>query len=74
MLADRQPTQAMAEVPSAHAAAAPRPHASGPHPLRALNHVSLCVRDVPKSAAFYQDVLGFTEVRRPSCFDFDGSW
>ena len=47
---------------------------SSPLPLRGLNHVSLCVRDVAASAAFYQDILGFQEVRRPSCFEFDGSW
>jgi hypothetical protein len=57
-------------------ASAPRPppRRPGPLPLRALNHVSLCVRDVAKSASFYADVLGFVEVRRPACFDFDGSW
>lgn len=58
---------------AAAGAAPPRPPA-GPLPLRALNHVSLCVRDVAKSAAFYAQVLGFVEVRRPACFDFDGSW
>ena len=43
-------------------------------PLRALNHVSIVVKDVEASIAFYRDVLGFIEIQRPSSFDFDGSW
>lgn len=77
MLAERRPAEAStvtAPPPAVTAPAASPALRLGPLPLRALNHVSLCVRDVAKSAAFYQDVLGFTEVRRPSCFDFDGSW
>ena len=46
----------------------------GPLPIRGLQHVSLCVEDVGASARFYSDVLGFTEIKRPSSFDFDGCW
>ena len=45
-----------------------------PLPLKGLQHVSLCVEDVCASARFYSDVLGFTEIKRPSSFDFDGCW
>ena len=47
-----------------------------PLPLSGLQHVSLCVRDPDASCAFYRDVLGFAEVKRPSCLEesFDGSW
>ena len=48
-------------------------HASAP--LAGLQHVSLCVRDPDASVAFYRDVLGFAEVKRPSLEEsFDGSW
>ena len=46
----------------------------GPLPIRGLQHVSLCVLDVGTSARFYSDVLGFTEIKRLSSFDFDGCW
>lgn len=46
----------------------------GPLPLRGLQHVSLCVRDADASIAFWRDVLGFQEVRRPKAFTFEGSW
>jgi len=47
---------------------------NGPLKIRGLQHVSLCVLDVVASARFYSDVLGFTEIKRPSSFDFDGCW
>jgi hypothetical protein len=31
-------------------------------------------RDVAASAAFYRNVLGFVDVRRPSSFSFHGAW
>jgi len=31
-------------------------------------------KDLDKSVAFYRDLLGFEEVRRPQSFDFEGSW
>jgi len=38
-----------------------------------IHHVSLPVRDVPRSAAFYRDVLGLRQMDRPN-FDFEGAW
>ncbi|XP_009781311.1 glyoxylase I 4-like [Nicotiana sylvestris] len=43
-------------------------------PLLSLNHVSLLVRDVWNSVRFYEDVLGFCLVKRPSSFNFHGAW
>ncbi|KAG2453847.1 hypothetical protein HYH02_002054 [Chlamydomonas schloesseri] len=45
-----------------------------PLPLKALNHVSRCCRDVARSYAFYTDVLGFIPVKRPASFEFEGAW
>lgn len=42
--------------------------------MRALNHISRVCKDVQASAAFYRDVLGFEQVKRPSSFDFEGAW
>ncbi|CAG9460970.1 unnamed protein product [Pedinophyceae sp. YPF-701] len=41
---------------------------------RAINHISRVVTDVRKTANFYQRVLGFKEVVRPSSFNFNGAW
>lgn len=43
-------------------------------PLRGLNHISRVCKNVQASIVFYRDILGFVEIRRPSCFDFEGSW
>ncbi|XP_057968118.1 glyoxylase I 4-like [Malania oleifera] len=43
-------------------------------PLLSLNHVSLLCRSVWDSVRFYEDVLGFCLIRRPSSFDFNGAW
>ena len=43
-------------------------------PLAHLSHLSRVVADPEKSAAFYRNVLGFRDIRRPSSFDFDGRW
>lgn len=43
-------------------------------PLCSVNHVSRVVSDVRASTAFYRDILGFAEIKRPNSFDFDGSW
>ncbi|XAR73800.1 Lactoylglutathione lyase [Bertholletia excelsa] len=43
-------------------------------PLLSLNHVSLLVRSVRASVQFYEEVLGFFLVKRPSSFDFHGAW
>ncbi len=42
-------------------------------PIRSLNHVSRICRDVRAAADFYQQVLGFIPIQRPS-FEFDGAW
>ncbi|KAK9165265.1 hypothetical protein Scep_000456 [Stephania cephalantha] len=47
---------------------------SAPLPLLSLNHVSLLCRSVRASVMFYQDVLGFVLIKRPSSFHFDGAW
>ncbi|XP_047312419.1 glyoxylase I 4-like [Impatiens glandulifera] len=43
-------------------------------PLVSLNHVSLLVRSVWASVRFYEDVLGFCLIKRPSSFKFNGAW
>ncbi|BDA46862.1 hypothetical protein COCOBI_09-3150 [Coccomyxa sp. Obi] len=45
-----------------------------PLPLQSLSHLSRVVQDTQVSAAFYTEVLGFTEIRRPSSFEFEGCW
>jgi len=46
----------------------------GALPLSSLNHISLLCRSVDASLDFYQNVLGFTPIRRPGSLDFDGAW
>lgn len=41
--------------------------------IDAIHHVSLPVRDLARSRAFYRDVLGLDEIARPP-FDFAGAW
>lgn len=43
-------------------------------PLLALNHVSYVCKSLPTSVKFYEDILGFVPVKRPSSFDFEGAW
>ncbi|XP_058099846.1 glyoxylase I 4-like [Magnolia sinica] len=43
-------------------------------PLLSLNHVSFVCKSVADSANFYQEVLGFVLIKRPTSFDFEGSW
>lgn len=43
-------------------------------PLLALNHVSFVCKSVSKSVKFYEEVLGFVMIKRPSSFDFEGAW
>jgi catechol 2,3-dioxygenase-like lactoylglutathione lyase family enzyme len=38
-----------------------------------MDHVSLATPDLKPALAFYRDLLGFKEIRRPP-LDFDGSW
>lgn len=44
-----------------------------PLPITALHHISLVTRNTQRSVAFYRDVLGFREIKRPN-FDFSGAW
>lgn len=43
-------------------------------PLVSLNHVSFVCRSVAESARFYEGVLGFQLIKRPSSFNFEGAW
>ncbi|PON74269.1 Glyoxalase/fosfomycin resistance/dioxygenase domain containing protein [Parasponia andersonii] len=43
-------------------------------PLLSLNHVSLLCRSVWASVRFYEEVLGFVLIKRPSSFNFNGAW
>ncbi|KAF2319947.1 hypothetical protein GH714_020820 [Hevea brasiliensis] len=43
-------------------------------PILSLNHVSFVCKSVPESVRFYQDVLGFVLIKRPSSFNFEGAW
>jgi catechol 2,3-dioxygenase-like lactoylglutathione lyase family enzyme len=45
-----------------------------PLPLQSLSHLSRVVRDTERSIDFYVNVLGFQQVKRPSSFEFEGSW
>ncbi|KDP46697.1 hypothetical protein JCGZ_06485 [Jatropha curcas] len=43
-------------------------------PLLSLNHISLLCRSVWTSMRFYEEVLGFVLIKRPSSFKFNGAW
>lgn len=43
-------------------------------PLLSLNHVSFVCKSVRRSVRFYEEVLGFVLIKRPSSFDFEGAW
>lgn len=43
-------------------------------PLLSLNHVSFVCQSVRRSVRFYEEVLGFVLIKRPSSFDFEGAW
>ncbi|XP_028794148.1 uncharacterized protein LOC114749778 [Neltuma alba] len=45
-----------------------------PLPLLSLNHVSFVCKNVSQSVKFYEDVLGFVLIKRPSSFNFEGAW
>ncbi|CAI9781752.1 unnamed protein product [Fraxinus pennsylvanica] len=42
--------------------------------ILSLNHVSFVCKSVKKSVQFYEKVLGFVLIKRPSSFDFEGAW
>ncbi|KAG4980888.1 hypothetical protein JHK82_034134 [Glycine max] len=48
--------------------------AETPLPLLSLNHVSFVCKSVSESVKFYEDVLGFLLIKRPSSFKFEGAW
>ncbi|KAI3917241.1 hypothetical protein MKX01_000018 [Papaver californicum] len=43
-------------------------------PLLSLNHVSYLCKSVSISVRFYEQVLGFVLIKRPSSFKFQGAW
>ncbi|XVF68243.1 hypothetical protein PTKIN_Ptkin10aG0189500 [Pterospermum kingtungense] len=43
-------------------------------PLLSLNHVSFVCKSVGESVRFYEEVLGFVLIKRPSSFTFEGAW
>ncbi|KAL3747278.1 hypothetical protein ACJRO7_016113 [Eucalyptus globulus] len=43
-------------------------------PLLSLNHVSFVCKSVAESVRFYERVLGFVLIKRPSSFNFEGAW
>ncbi|KAK7302362.1 hypothetical protein RJT34_13249 [Clitoria ternatea] len=45
-----------------------------PLPLLSLNHVSFVCKSVSESVKFYENVLGFVLIKRPSSFKFEGAW
>ncbi|XP_008791704.1 metallothiol transferase FosB-like [Phoenix dactylifera] len=45
-----------------------------PLSLGSLNHVSFLCASIKNSVKFYQEVLGFDLVQRPSSLDFEGAW
>ena len=42
-------------------------------PIVRLDHVTVCTRDMPRSVAFYRDIVGLEPGPRPR-FSFDGAW
>ncbi len=44
-----------------------------PLAIQGLHHVAITTADVPRSVAFYRDLLGFREIPRPN-FSFRGAW
>ncbi|KAK9217576.1 hypothetical protein WN943_006203 [Citrus x changshan-huyou] len=42
-------------------------------PILSLNHVSFVCKSVKRSVMFYEQVLGFVIIKRPS-FNFEGAW
>ncbi|XP_027160390.1 uncharacterized protein LOC113761545 [Coffea eugenioides] len=59
---------------SAAAAAEEANQAAQQLPLLSLNHVSFVCKSVSRSVRFYEEVLGFVLIKRPSSFDFEGAW
>ena len=49
------------------------PESAGPIGVKTLDHVTLVVDNLDRSAAFYVDLLGMKRAERPT-FGFPGSW
>ncbi|XP_042509655.1 uncharacterized protein LOC122085233 [Macadamia integrifolia] len=47
---------------------------SSVEPQLSLNHVSFVCKSVSKTVRFYEEVLGFVVIKRPSSFKFEGAW
>ncbi|XP_043706315.1 metallothiol transferase FosB-like isoform X2 [Telopea speciosissima] len=47
---------------------------SSMEPQLSLNHVSFVCKSVSRSVRFYEEVLGFVLIKRPSSFNFEGAW
>jgi len=45
-------------------------------PVARINHITRVVRDLAKSVKFYQEVLGFIQIRRPGKLEaeYEGAW
>ncbi|GMY05083.1 glyoxylase I 4-like [Fagus crenata] len=59
---------------SASASSSSSASSSTTMPLLSLNHVSFVCKSVSKSIRFYEEVLGFVLIKRPSSFNFEGAW
>ncbi|TVY09430.1 VOC family protein [Paenibacillus cremeus] len=42
-------------------------------PVESIHHISLNVKDLERSKAFYSTIIGLKEIERPP-FDFPGAW
>ncbi|KAJ4965557.1 hypothetical protein NE237_017406 [Protea cynaroides] len=47
---------------------------SSMQPQLSLNHVSFVCKSVSRTVKFYEEVLGFVLIKRPSSFKFEGAW
>ena len=41
--------------------------------VKKANHIGIAVSDIGRSAAFYSDIIGLQQIRRPN-FDRHGAW
>jgi hypothetical protein len=48
--------------------------ACSPLKLQSLNHISRACNDVEETALWYQRVLGFVKIERPSSLNCEGIW
>src|SRR5262245_61675204 len=69
----REPVEVLLLAPAAAAKAPPVSPAAAGIRVKAIDHVTLVVKDLERSRRFYVDVLGMREVPRPA-FSFGGSW